>query len=583
MGISLSCPAQVGKWHADVNSYNHGFEYGRAVLFRPMGSTHFARAKASNESFGPLPLVDVDPGKKFRASKFKKVGQEAAVLRACTPRSRFLPRCHSSALFAEAGSRELARWRRSRLTGFLYVALTAPHDPLEPLDRDVADATAGPPASFRDRHVFSLPRVARVVAADALRADVDAAAPSAPGAAEALVGSRDELLLPFPRRAADLEARRRLYGGLVASVDAAVAALDAASRPDRILVVTSDHGIALDGRHGLIGKQNLYEHSNKVPLLVHGCGPLAAGGAKAHVYLHDVAPTLIALSRSRAPPFTAPIGEQRKYEVTKDSAAARARATGPCAGRDFSALFARENGTFAPRAHLFAAMIDTQRMVVDTATNLKVIAHFNASLKGRGDTRGAELIAVQAFDVARDPDELDDLVLRDFESNAAAAAHYAPRLPAAGDDGDAVGALLREACELERKLRKASATPEKNPPYGCLGLAAAAAARRARDDRRAEDEKLRSSNATVAKAAAAARTSIASRQAALREIRRRKPGAAGRLGAKAAPVRGLAAKDAAARKRAQDGLRRRRHAAAVGGAARDARAGRGLRFAPRPR
>ena len=179
MGISLSCPAQVGKWHADVNSYNHGFEYGRAVLFRPMGSTHFARAKASNESFGPLPLVDVDPGKKFRASKFKKVGQEAAVLRACTPRSRFLPRCHSSALFAEAGSRELARWRRSRLTGFLYVALTAPHDPLEPLDRDVADATAGPPASFRDRHVFSLPRVARVVAADALRPDVDAAAPSA--------------------------------------------------------------------------------------------------------------------------------------------------------------------------------------------------------------------------------------------------------------------------------------------------------------------------------------------------------------------------------------------------------------------
>ena len=225
-------------------------------------------------------------------------------------------------------------------------------------------------------------------------------APSAPDAAESLVGSRDELLLPFPRRAADLEARRRLYGGLVASVDAAVGALDAASRPDRILVVTSDHGIALDGRHGLIGKQNLYEHSNKVPLLVHGCGPLVAGGAKAHVYLHDVAPTLVALSRSRAPPFTAPIGAQRKYEVTKDSAAARARATGPCAGRDFSAVFARENGTFAPRAHLFAAMIDTQRMVVDTATHLKVIAHFNASLKGRGDTRGAELIAVHG-DVRR--------------------------------------------------------------------------------------------------------------------------------------------------------------------------------------
>ncbi|KAH8074560.1 arylsulfatase A-like protein [Aureococcus anophagefferens] len=361
----------VGKWHADVNSYNHGFEYGRAVLFRPMGSTHFARAKASNESFGPLPLVDVDPGensrKKFRASKFKKVGQEAAVLRACTPRSRYLPRCHSSALFAEAGARELS------------------------------------------------------------------------GAAP-------------------------LYGGLVASVDAAVGALDAASRPDRILVVTSDHGIALDGRHGLIGKQNLYEHSNKV------------------------APTLVALSRSRAPPFTAPIGAQRKYEVTKDSAA-RPSASGP--------------------------------------------------------------------------DELDDLVLRDFESNAAAAAHYAPRLPR-----PATTATPSARCCARRATSSGNcggATPEKNPPYGCLGLAAAAA-RRARDDRRAEDEKLRSSNSTVAKAAAAARTSIASRQAALREIRRRKPGAAGRLGAKAAP----GGPEAAPR-----GGRR--------GAARDARAGRGLRFAPRPR
>ena len=59
----------VGKWHADVNSYNHGFEYGRAVLFRPMGSTHFARAKAKNESFGPLPLVDVDPGEKSRGTQ----------------------------------------------------------------------------------------------------------------------------------------------------------------------------------------------------------------------------------------------------------------------------------------------------------------------------------------------------------------------------------------------------------------------------------------------------------------------------------------------------------------------------------
>ena len=35
----------VGKWHADVRSYNAAFERGRAVLFRPMGLTHLGRRK----------------------------------------------------------------------------------------------------------------------------------------------------------------------------------------------------------------------------------------------------------------------------------------------------------------------------------------------------------------------------------------------------------------------------------------------------------------------------------------------------------------------------------------------------------
>ena len=32
---------------------------------------------------------------------------------------------------------------------------------------------------------------------------------------------------------------------------------------------TSDHGIAI-GKHGLMGKQNLYEHSWKIPFVVSG-------------------------------------------------------------------------------------------------------------------------------------------------------------------------------------------------------------------------------------------------------------------------------------------------------------------------
>ena len=37
------------------------------------------------------------------------------------------------------------------------------------------------------------------------------------------------------------------------------------------IIYTADHGIAV-GRHGLMGKQNLYEHSWRVPFIVRGPG-----------------------------------------------------------------------------------------------------------------------------------------------------------------------------------------------------------------------------------------------------------------------------------------------------------------------
>lgn len=54
---------------------------------------------------------------------------------------------------------------------------------------------------------------------------------------------------------------------------------------------TSDHGIAV-GRHGLMGKQNLYEHTWRVPMLVQGPGIAAGSQASGYVYLLDVLPTL---------------------------------------------------------------------------------------------------------------------------------------------------------------------------------------------------------------------------------------------------------------------------------------------------
>lgn len=58
---------------------------------------------------------------------------------------------------------------------------------------------------------------------------------------------------------------------------------------------TSDHGIAV-GRHGLMGKQNLYEHTWRVPFLVCGPGIQPGSEASGYIYLLDMLPTLCDLA-----------------------------------------------------------------------------------------------------------------------------------------------------------------------------------------------------------------------------------------------------------------------------------------------
>lgn len=61
------------------------------------------------------------------------------------------------------------------------------------------------------------------------------------------------------------------------------------------IIYTSDHGIAI-GRHGLQGKQNLYQHTWRVPFIVKGPGIKAGQRAEGNVYLLDVLPTVCDLA-----------------------------------------------------------------------------------------------------------------------------------------------------------------------------------------------------------------------------------------------------------------------------------------------
>ena len=65
---------------------------------------------------------------------------------------------------------------------------------------------------------------------------------------------------------------------------------------------TSDHGIAI-GRHGLQGKQNLYEHTWRVPLIVKGPGVRPGSRMLGNTYLGDTLATLCAIT-GVTPPST---------------------------------------------------------------------------------------------------------------------------------------------------------------------------------------------------------------------------------------------------------------------------------------
>ena len=164
---------------------------------------------------------------------------------------------------------------------FLHVNFTAPHDPLHlppGFERKYAPEAMPLPANFRSAHPFD----------------------------HGNAGQRDELLLPLPRTAADVQREIAAYYAVISNLDQQIGRLLAALRQtsqDRntLIIFTSDHGLAL-GSHGLMGKQNMYEHTIGVPFLIAGPGVPAGRQFKAQIYLRDLFPTLCEVAGIPVPP-----------------------------------------------------------------------------------------------------------------------------------------------------------------------------------------------------------------------------------------------------------------------------------------
>jgi arylsulfatase A-like enzyme len=177
---------------------------------------------------------------------------------------------HSSELFADAAIDFLQNYQEEA-PFFAYVAFTAPHDPRQPPPeyRTHYDSQPPPlPANFMPQHPFD----------------------------NGSLVLRDENLAAWPRTPETIRDQLAEYYGLITHLDDQIgrilAALEQTGRADNTLVIyAADHGLAL-GSHGLLGKQSVYEHSMRCPLVFVGNNIPAGGSSQALTYLFDIYPTV---------------------------------------------------------------------------------------------------------------------------------------------------------------------------------------------------------------------------------------------------------------------------------------------------
>ncbi len=243
----------TGKWHNGSESFQRSFQEGEAVMLGGM-SDHRA-----------VPLYDLMTDGSGMGNKRIGVG-------------------HSTDLFADAALGFLDRFGSSgrEKPFFAFVAFSAPHDPRDPVDSWREHYTAHPPElppNFLGQHPWNFDPPTLTI--------------------------RDEVLTGWPRERDVVTDQLGEYYGLISHVDERMGDIlgkleELGVLENTLVLYSADHGLAL-GSHGLLGKQNLYEHSMGCPLVLKGPGIPVGRESQALTYLFDIFPTLCAAAGAPVP------------------------------------------------------------------------------------------------------------------------------------------------------------------------------------------------------------------------------------------------------------------------------------------
>jgi arylsulfatase A-like enzyme len=236
----------TGKWHSDKASHHRMFSHGGDIFF---GGMHFER---DGGQFHPT-VHPFDPEGIFPRATARKADT------------------FSTTLYADNAISFLNSPRARQAPFFCYVAFTSPHDPRTPPPSTANlynPEKISIPANFLPKHPFD-------------NGDLNV---------------RDEQLLPRPLTPDMVRKEIASYYAMITEMDAQVGRILNALKENglsnnTIIVFAGDNGLAV-GQHGLLGKQNLYEHSIRVPMIMAGPGIPAGTRYDGFLYLSDISPTL---------------------------------------------------------------------------------------------------------------------------------------------------------------------------------------------------------------------------------------------------------------------------------------------------
>ncbi|WP_163323394.1 sulfatase-like hydrolase/transferase [Draconibacterium mangrovi] len=111
---------------------------------------------------------------------------------------------------------------------------------------------------------------------------------------------RDERLAPFPRTEYSIKVHRQEYYAIITHMDEQIGRIithlkETGLDKNTYILFSADHGLSV-GHHGLVGKQNMYDHSMRVPLIVVGPDIPENEKRDMQVYLQDLMATSLDLA-----------------------------------------------------------------------------------------------------------------------------------------------------------------------------------------------------------------------------------------------------------------------------------------------